>query len=59
MGAFVKPRDQKKVKLLSVRLAIIGHAKGFIVFKDVRRVLKSYRVNSLHNVSINRALKLL
>lgn len=40
MGAFVKPRDQKKVKLLSVRLAIIGHAKGFIVFKDVRRVLK-------------------
>ena len=40
MGAFVKPRDQKKVKLLCVRLAIIGHAKGFIVFKDVRRVLK-------------------
>lgn len=40
MGAFVKPPDQKKVKLLCVRLAIIGHAKGFIVFKDVRRVLK-------------------
>lgn len=59
MGAFVKPRDQKKVKLLRVRLDIIGHAKGFIVFKDVRRVLKSYHVNSLHNVSINRALKLL
>lgn len=59
MGAFVKPRDQKKVKLLRVRLAIIGLAKGFIVFKDVRRVLKSYHVNSLHNVSINRALKLL
>lgn len=59
MGAFVKPRDQKKVKLLSVGLAIIGHAKGFRVFKDVRRVLKSYHVNSLHNVSINRALKLL
>lgn len=31
---------RKKVKLLSVRLVIIGYVKGFIVFKDVWCVLK-------------------